>query len=104
MTSTLSLILLVVLLLCFLVVLWEFQTGGFSSWLFYLSGGKTLEEVVKECNSFSADSNLNSFCCLDREIAYKDAESGKFIKARMTCKQIADNNLGEINKMNCGEC
>ncbi len=104
MIPVISGILLVVFLLLFIVIIWEFQTGGFSNWLFYLTGGKTLGETVKECNSFSADSNLNSFCCLDREIAYKDEKSGKFIRTRMTCKQIAENNPGEINEMNCGDC
>jgi len=103
--NVIVILVLAILLLVALIVILNRQTGFFSDFLNNLFGKTNVDNLVTSCNSFVASSSVYEFCCVERDVKYKQA--GKIAEEKLTCQELADKSFtsGRINKINCeGVC
>ncbi len=102
MVETYVIIILALLIAVVLIVIWDVQTGKFSSYIKEVMGKSNVDGIVASCNSFVARGAVYEYCCSLKEVKY---QAGKETVSKfMTCKDLSNRDFGsEVRKMDCKE-
>jgi hypothetical protein len=102
MIETYVVIILAILVVAVLIIMWDIQTGKFSSYIREVIGRSNVDSVAAACNTFVARQAPYEYCCSEKDVRY---EVGKEVKKEsMTCSELAAKEFGsKVEKMDCGE-
>lgn len=94
--NTMVIVILAIIFLVAMIVIFNYQTGFFSSMLRNFSGKSNVDAVVIACNSLVNQQANYEYCCVSKDIAM-----GKE-NLNMTCSEMAGKSYGNgISKMSC---
>lgn len=99
--NTVVIVAISILVLIGLIVFWNYQTSVFSDFLKNLAGKTNVDALVTSCNSLVGGQGIYDYCCVEREVKYKDEASGGIREEKNTCEELAEKFPERINKLNC---
>lgn len=99
---TIVIIVLAILVLIAVLVIFNQQTGIFSDFLLNLMGKTNVDAIVTSCNSLVTRKAVYDYCCIEREVKYRDKANGKIKEEKLTCEKLAEKPFGgRIDELNC---
>jgi hypothetical protein len=102
MVETYVVIILALLVAVVLIIIWDIQTGKFTSYIKEIMGKSNVDSSVAACNSLVARQATYEYCCSAREVRYE--VNGSVEKEEMTCSELSAKEFGaNVEKMNCKE-
>jgi len=102
MSGTFLIIVSGALILIFLAIILEFQTGYFSILLRKISHETNLDSAISICNSLSSREAQQNYCCTKLQVSYND---NGLKTEEFTYEQLEASSLGneKINPLSCKE-
>lgn len=99
--GTLVVIILAIVVLIFLLIFWNSQTGIFSDFFSSFVGKSNVDALVTSCNSLVTQQAVYEYCCIKKDVRYE--QNGEIKKEKLTCGELAGKEFtgNRINELSC---
>lgn len=99
--GTLVVIILAIVVLIFLLIFWNSQTGIFSDFFSSFVGKSNVDALVTSCNSLVTQQAVYEYCCIKKDVRYE--KDDKIVKEKFSCRELREQNFtgGKIQELNC---